>query len=87
MIASQFLLVALAVTIVYAVICRARHFDRTTVWYVKAQHAALAVGAMLSVVVPIEWGAACIAAGAALFLIIASPRWRHSPPKGITKGA
>lgn len=81
----EILLPCLSLMIVYSVMCRVRHFDERTVWYVKAQHAAIAIGALLAVVVPMEWSAACVAAGIALFLLFGTPRWGHNPPEGITK--
>lgn len=75
----------LAVGVFSAVICRARHFDDTTFWYVKAQHAGLAIGALLSVFVPVEWAASCALAGVVLFLLLTMARWSEDAPHGITK--
>jgi hypothetical protein len=82
---SQFLLIGLSAVIIYSIVCRSRHFDDHSVWYVKAQHAALAISALLAVVVPLEWSAVCVAAGTVCFLLLGTSRWRHDAPAGITK--
>lgn len=85
MIIPEMLQLFLALGVFSAVICRARHFDDTTFWYVKAQHAALAIGALVSVFVPIEWAASSSLAGVVLFLLLTMARWGDDAPQGITK--
>lgn len=67
--------------IFWAVVCRARHMDDQTLPVVYWQHGLLNAFALASLVFS-EWSAPLLAAGASIFLLLGSHRWRHAAPSG-----
>ena len=67
--------------IFWSTVCRARHMDDGTLFEVRWQHGLLNACALASLVFS-EWSAPLLAAGASVFLLLGSHRWRHSAPAG-----
>lgn len=67
--------------IFWSTVCRARHMDDCTLPEVRWQHGLLNAFALASLVFS-EWAAPLLAAGASIFLLLGSHRWRHDAPAG-----
>lgn len=67
--------------IFWSVVCRARHMDERTLPVIYWQHGLLNAFALASLVFS-EWSAPLLAAGASVFLVLGSSRWKHGAPSG-----